>query len=229
MLSRITLLCFVLLFSLSNGFAQKVNEVGAYVGLANYQGDFTRANLELGDTRYAVGALYRHHFNSKFTWRTNATLARLGGADENAENDRIREDRNWSFKSTLVEVSTGFEWMPFRKANYGDTGVYNPQLNPYLFAGIGYAVSSSSLSGNPSSRLQLNETGGNNDLLVVPFGGGVRLDFKERMSLAGELSWRYTGSDYVDGISAGKQETSDWYFLAGISFSYTLGEEALNK
>lgn len=229
MLSRIIFLSFTLFFSYSICSAQKVNEVGAYLGLANYQGDFTQENLELDDTRYSIGVLYRHHLNSKFMWRTNAKLARLGGTDENAENDRIREARNWNFKSTLIEVSTGFEWMPFRKSNYGDTGVYRPQLNPYLFAGVGYAISNSNLDTSQSREFQLDETGGSNSLLVVPFGGGLRFDFQERMSLAGEVSWRYTGSDYVDGISAGKQETADWYFLAGISFSYSLGEEAMNK
>ena len=59
MLSRITLLFFTLFFSFSICEAQKVNEVGAYLGLANYQGDFTQANLELDDTKYAVGVLYR--------------------------------------------------------------------------------------------------------------------------------------------------------------------------
>ena len=162
-------------------------------------------------------------------WRSNATLARLGGADENAENDRIREARNWNFKSTLIEFSTGFEWMPLRKANYGDTGVYGPQLNPYLFAGLGYAISNSNLDTSQSREFQMDNTGGTNGMLVVPFGGGLRLDFQERMSLAGELSWRYTGSDYVDGVSAVKQETADWYFLVGLSFSYSLGEEAMNR
>ena len=141
----------------------------------------------------------------------------------------MTHSRNWNFKSTLIEVSTGFEWMPLRKTNYGDTGVYRPQFNPYLFAGIGFAVSNSTLDTSESPEFQLNDTGGSNSLLVVPFGGGLRFDFQERMSLAGEVSWRYTGSDYVDGISAGKQETSDWYFLAGISLSYSLSEEVVNR
>ncbi|MEM8526341.1 MAG: DUF6089 family protein [Bacteroidota bacterium] len=229
MLSRILLFSGAFLFSISILSAQKIHEVGGYLGLANYQGDFTQANLELTDTRYAVGVFHRYHFNPKLMLRTNATLARLGGADENAENDRIRVARNWNFKSTLFEVSTGFEWMPLRKSNYGDTGVYGPQLNPYLFAGLGYAVSNSDLDTSQSREFQLDETGGSQGMLVVPFGGGLRLDFQERMSVAGEVSWRYTGSDYVDGISAGKQINADWYFFAGLSFSYVLGGEEMVK
>jgi len=229
MLSRTILIFFVFLFSISTTLAQKVNEIGGYLGLANYQGDFTQANLELKDTRYAIGLLHRYHFNPKLMLRNAATLARLGGADENAEDSRIRTARNWNFKSTLIEVSTGFEWMPLRKTNYGDTGVFRPQLNPYLFAGIGFAVSNSNLDTSQSREFKLNDTGGSNNLLVVPFGGGLRFDFKERISLASEISWRYTGSDYVDGVSAGKQINADWYFFTGISFSYILGEEVMAK
>ncbi|MEL6717386.1 MAG: DUF6089 family protein [Bacteroidota bacterium] len=229
MLSRILLFTCISLYSISTVTAQKANELGAYLGLSNYQGDFTQTNLELKDTRYAIGVLHRHNFNSKFALRTKATLARLGGADENAENNRIREARNWNFKSTLIEVAAGVEWMPLRRSNYGDTGVFSPQLNPYFFAGIGYAVSNSNLDTSQSREFRLDETGGSNHMLVVPFGGGLRYDFQERMALTGELSWRYTGSDYVDGISAGRQVNSDWYFLVGLSFSYTLGENLMTE
>ena len=57
--------------------------------------------------------------------------------------------------------------------------------------------------------------------LEIPFGGGVRYDLNNRLTLGVEGSFRKTFSDFVDGVSyAGNTAKNDWYYTANILLGY---------
>lgn len=204
--------------------AQKGAEIGAFVGIANYQGDLSEAAIELGETRFAVGLLARKHFNPKWSIRANVMLGRIAGSDERADDEGRRIRRNWEFEGTLFEVSGVLEWSPFRRPLYSATNIYQPQLNPFLLVGIGYTHAISDVDTSDSPNLNISGVGGNNDLLVFPVGVGLRYDFEEDFAVSGEITWRYSPSDDLDGIQTSVEENADWYVFAGISLTKAFGK-----
>lgn len=103
---------------------------------------------------------------------------------------------------------------------------YQDAFQPFLFAGTGWArfdahARSYMFSGEGIAVEPQLE----GDRIVLPFGAGIRYEFHADWSLQGEVGWRYTGSDYIDGFSQSRNpDADDWYFFIGIGVNYALGD-----
>ncbi|MEL6721406.1 MAG: DUF6089 family protein [Bacteroidota bacterium] len=192
----ITVVIFLMMcLCLTPIFSQNQAEFGLALGITNYHGDLAENNVELSSTNYGLGVLYRKPFHSKLAFRGNLLIGLISGTDEIAE-DENKAIRNLSFKSNIFETSAIFEFYPFKKAVDGnsiDSKIFQPQFNPYFFAGVGVTVAQSSIDMRESGTLdKLPGTEGTNAMLSIPFGGGLRYDFAENLSLSLEGSLRYT-------------------------------------
>lgn len=219
--------------------AQRYVEVGGFIGFANYQGDLAEDPIEFGETRYSFGGFAKYHYSRKLHLRAQLYYGRISGNDANkVENGPF--PRNWSFTADIYEASIQAEFLPFARPRIDRVGLFHPQINPFLSLGIGSSFATKTLSRDNTSwreglrednppgdyATSFKEPGDQDNFLVIPIGGGLRFDFTQWTTLAGEFGWRYTRSDYVDGVSVnGNPDKPDWYFFVGVTLSTYFGEQ----
>lgn len=202
---------------------QKV-EIGGFMGLANYQGDLAPDPLVLSETKYSFGAFARYHYSDKVKIKANAMFGFISGSDLNDNNGGLRA-RGWSFESNLFEFSVVGEYHPLGKSRFGETGVFEKQISPYGFAGVGFVHSDPSIM---TTRIEDASLFPENDFspthLTIPFGLGIRADIFEFASLGVEGGWRFTNNDYLDGVKQnGNPDGRDLYMFVGATLSFFLG------
>lgn len=205
-------------------FSQQKVEIGGFMGLANYQGDLTPAPLELSETKYTFGGFIRYHLYDKIKIRANAYFGFISGSDLNDKAGGLKS-RGWSFQSNIFEFSMVGEYHPLGKKRFGDTGVFESQISPYVFAGAGFVNSNPDVTTIKSEDAALFPENEFNALhLAIPFGLGVRADIFEFASLGIDGGWRFTNDDYLDGVKFnGNPKGRDLYMFVGASLSIFLG------
>lgn len=103
---------------------------------------------------------------------------------------------------------------------------YRDAFQPFVFAGAGWAR----FTADTRARMLSGDAVGvepqlERERIVIPFGAGIRYEFHADWSLQGEVGWRYTGTDYIDGFSQSRNpDADDWYFFAGVGVNFALGE-----
>lgn len=170
-----------------------------------------------------VGALY------KFTPYLSATAGidylRLGADEKDA-----RRPLNVSFQSEVIEVSSTL--MLNLLDSYSGSGKYRSSRKrfvvPYIRGGIGfiyYSPTSYPGQGNLEDSQTTYDPERNYPAIaaVVPVGGGLRFRFSDEISLAGELTYRITSTDYLDNIGErlSNQPGPDHYASAVVKIMYT--------
>lgn len=217
-------LCF--LYGFVQG--QKYVEVGGFIGFAGYQGDLTEDPIDFRETKYSFGGFATYHYNRKMNLRGQVYYGRISGADANSTSKGLR-NRDWSFNADLIEASISAEWMPFAKARFDKVGLFRPQINPYFTLGVGLTFADKEIVWKHSTEMPefgFPEPLDQNNFFVIPVGAGLRLDFTQWTTIAGEFGFRYTQSDYVDGISQNaKAAGPDWYFFIGVTASTYFGQQ----
>lgn len=162
-------------------------QIGLAVGMTNYKGDVS-PRLKMAHSGIGLGLFMHYNLSGHFVWRSNADVDLLRADYANIKDDRA-DKVNYSFQSTAISLSSGFEYLffDFRKK-------YNPKFTPYLFGQIGMVL--------PQTRGDFNgsDTESNQVMVALPFGVGVKADVSRRITLA--LEWRTTKvfSDQLDGI-----------------------------
>ncbi len=230
---------YLLLFSfLSIGviqglFAQKY-ELGGGIGVAAYSGDIIR-KIDLGQLGPQVTLFGKRNFDNVWTLRVGLSTAVIQAADSIKPIDDLAQFRNARFRGGVIEGSAVMEF------NFLDFLRNGSQFrfSPYAFFGIGYSVfimKGNTYAFNFSTRYNLGT-------VVIPFGGGVKYRLNDRWTLATELGFRPTLSDYIDkidskgpaiprfidpakpeepyGINFGNPNDKDWYYFLGVTISYT--------
>ena len=111
-------------------------EIGIGVGTFIYQGDLTPERLGSYKTlQPAVNIYFDKIINPMFLLRTNLAIGALKGDDAKYSGPAYRQQRNFNFKTPVIEVSEIVEADIF-KNNQSKL----PGLSPYLFAGAGVTV-----------------------------------------------------------------------------------------
>lgn len=212
--------------------AQSYVELGGFLGIANYQGDLSQDPIEFGATKFSVGGLVRYHYGPRLYFKGSVYAGQISGSDLNADPESGNFARGWSMTSNLLEVTINAEWLPLAKTRFNDVGIFRAQINPYLFVGIGSNFSKPVVDweNGATPAVGFPEEGSTRNFLVVPMGGGLRFDFTQWSTLGFEAGWRYTNSDYIDGISQNASGLSgntkpDWYFFWGVTLSTYFGEQ----
>lgn len=229
------LLIFLLVFTgLSlNSYAQKY-EIGGGLGVAAYSGDIIR-KIDPGQIGLQGTLFGKRNFDNVWTLRVGLNLARINAADSIKPIDQMALFRDSRFRAGIVEASAvmEFNFLDFLRNNS------EFRFSPYAFFGIGYAhafAKGNTFAGNVSERYNVGT-------IVIPFGGGVKYRINDRWTLAGELGFRPTFTDYLDkidssdpeiarfpdptnpdvpfGINFGNPYNKDWYYFLGLTISYT--------
>lgn len=202
-------------------------EVGVSLGASNFlgdlggnsEGDGSRfGDLDLSNTRPVFGVWYKYRFHDRFAAKANLFYGRVYGTDENTPNI-WRRNRNHTFRSPIIELSTQGEFYFFREkigAAYrikGVRGYGSTNIAGYVFGGIGvifYDPHGKTDDGNWVRLSDLNTEGqglpgGPEDYsrfaLTFPLGFGFKYNFSREWGIAIEYGLRLTPSDYLDDTS----------------------------
>lgn len=171
----------------------------------------------------SVGAIYK--FSPYLGVSANVDYLRLG-ATEKAENRPL----NIAFSSEVIEVSGTVVFNLLD--SYAGSGNYRSSRKrfvvPYVRAGIG-ALYYSATSFPGQGDLDDSQTTYDPEreypafAAVVPFGGGLRFRVNDEFSIAPEMIYHITTTDFLDNIGPrlGNPMTKEHYGVAAIKLQYT--------
>ncbi len=184
-------------------------EFGIGVGAGHYFGDLnTKARLNAA--KFAASIFFRKNFGNYIALRIGASFAQLGYSDRYNTHNEYMYRRNLSFNSKVWELSLQGDFNFFRFM----PGEPDYSFTPYITLGAGifsydpYAYLRSEkiflrqlgTEGQGSSlyqdRKQYSSMG-----ISIPFGGGVKYSFNERINIGFEILHRFTNTDYLDDVS----------------------------
>ncbi|MCZ4245666.1 DUF6089 family protein [Pedobacter punctiformis] len=194
----------ILFFLCSARFVQAQEatwEIGLAGGAAGYMGDLNQNN-PLQISGISAGIFAKRNFNPYLGLRLQYNYAQIQAKDANSNNEQFRE-RNLSFKTPLNEGSLIFDFNFFDyKINGGSR-----RFSPYLFAGVGFVQFKPRVKYNGETyRLDRLATEGQpeaykNTVLTIPYGVGLRYNYKDAWSIFTEIGYRTPLTDYIDDVS----------------------------
>ena len=184
------------------------NEFGIAGGVANYQGDLsavlTIEDVNIGQTRGAIGVLGRTNFNRFLSLRGALTYGQIAGDDRLT----LNANRNLRFKSDIFEAAIIAEFNIF-----GFDPVYSGKnFSPYIFiGGAGYYFNPTADYNGRDVALQPLGTEGQGRTgydskyslisVAVPVGAGLKFALGETWTIGVELGARKIFHDYLDDVS----------------------------
>jgi Domain of unknown function (DUF6089) len=196
------------------GFGQKIN-IGGGLGAMIYKGDYA-PNFDPRQPQLGINAFVRYNINSAVSLKLGGLAGSVKAAD-NISADPYYLIRNQSFKSSISELSLISEY------NFLNYSSKRKIINwtPYLFGGLTYyGFKPNARSGN----YKLNQ-------LALPFGAGIKYEFKRPWTIEFEYGTRKLFTDYLDNLGdnapvgqkyrQGNPSTNDIYYNFSVSLSYT--------
>jgi len=184
------------------------NEFGIAAGVANYQGDLspilTIQDVNIGQTRGAIGVLGRLNLNRFFSLRGALTYGKIVGDDRLTNNTR----RNLRFQSDIFDAAIIAEFNIF-----GYDPVYSgKRFSPYLLiGGAGYYFNPKADYNGRDIALQPLGTEGQGRpgydakysliSFAVPVGAGLKFALGESWTVGLEVGARKIFHDYLDDVS----------------------------
>ncbi len=184
-------------------------EFGIGVGAGHYFGDLnTRASLRR--PKLAASIFFRKNLGNYIAVRLGASFAQLGYSDQYNKHNEVMYSRNLSFNSRVWELNLQGDFNFFRFM----PGERDFSFTPYITFGVGvfsydpYAY----LRGEKIFLRPLGTEGQGSTLypdrkkynsmaIAIPFGGGVKYSFNERINIGFEILHRFTNTDYLDDVS----------------------------
>lgn len=213
----------------------QIYEVGGFLGYSNFIGDVGSTNY-IVNKKPAGGILFKWNRSPRHSFRASAIFTQLEGNDRDSDDPR-RIERNYQFKNSILEFSTGME---FTFLDF-DLHSMEPQMTPYLYTGISTARHKNfffdPLQLPPSNGDPIQPTIENTKSWAfgIPMVLGFKATAFDGLILAAEIGVRYTFSDEIDGsvpdskdlerYSFGNINSNDWYVFSGITVTYTFGQK----
>ncbi|MDZ7876249.1 MAG: DUF6089 family protein [Saprospiraceae bacterium] len=219
-----TILCFFVFSPTST--AQL--EAGVYAGATNYQGDLADGTIIWRETQLSYGALLRYTANRFVSLRAHFIQGNLQASDYNSSRVGVRQ-RGFRLRSVIREISTIGEFT-FLGIENNTANDFSFMVTPYLFGGLGIAITSNSPIAPPDRNpYPFPEVGAKNTFLTVPLGIGVKIQPSPSFSLGLEWGARTVFSDRLDGVSnvslGGGSIGNDWYMFGGLTFTYIFNSQ----
>lgn len=192
-------------------------EFGLGLGMTQYSGDL-EYGYKLNTAGPAASLHYRLNFSEIVSTRFALTVGNIRASDDTPV-DVLGENRDFSFNSTIVEISSVFEYHFLDYKNHD----LAQKWSPYIFLGFGI-LRPGEVNG-PSTDYSKNQA-------VIPMGIGFKHKVGKRFVLEWEAGARKTFFDELDGVSDndvtvknyqyGHPNDTDWYFFTGIRLSCVL-------
>ena len=200
-------------------FAQKT-EIGGFAGIANYQGDLMGPGFSLKNSGIAVGVLGKYHISDRLALRGGVNIARIKGDDNDFDENRRRQ---FAFQSTLIDVSGVFEFYLFKMKN-SNSWDFKKSVRPYVYLGAGFVFSNPDVELPANKKRTEGEEDANKSAFTIPLGAGLQFNLSPATSLSGEVTFRSTAYDDLDGFSESANPLeNDWYWMAGLVLTRRLG------
>lgn len=195
------------------GFSQNIH-VGIFTGLSAYNGDLTSKIFPKKVTNGAIGATVNYEFTPQIMLRGGFTYTVVGGADRFSDNDSLRA-RNLAFETHITELSAigeyyifNLEEQKFSPYLFGGLAVFH--FNPYDYNGGTQKIFLKPLSTEGEGLPQYPDRKPYAlTQLAIPFGGGVKYAFNDKVRLGLELGMRKLFTDYLDDVSTTYVDPND--------------------
>jgi len=188
----------------------RYTSIGVAINAMNYVGEldpgpsFISPGIKFTRPNFAVS--YTKRIAPRYSARGSVSWGRVKGNDyENASfsaKDVHRKFRNLSFRSSILEIKADFIvdlW-----ENRG-RHTKRPDYTPYFFAGIAYFHMNPKTEYNGDwvelEPLKLEGKSFSLHQVAIPVGLGFRYKLGKQWDLAFEMGWRFTLTDYLDGVS----------------------------
>ena len=242
-LYKIATAFFITLCGVHNMYGQKAMtnlELGFNLGTYIYQGDLSPAAIGSYKTPgWGVMVFAKKQISNPFSVRANLTYATLKGDDAKYMHPSWRQQRNFNFRSRVVELSGLLVWDVLPKT--GTETAVSP-FTPYLFGGLGLSFfktrsdwskfNQEYFAAEPNVEEGLLTDAAHTPakmLPVVPLGAGVKYAVGSKLSVFAESAYRFTYSDYIDGFSkAAKSAKKDSYYNISVGLTYKFGKGMLD-
>lgn len=208
-------------------------ETGGFVGLAGYLGDLNKSDWLSKEPRLALGATVRYNATPMLVFRLSYFHGRLSGRDSHYAD---RAFRNFATTSPANEITSQVEFHLWPLTDPRNPRDFRASFTPYLLFGVGLVITNSKpdfenmIVVKPEfaegAEIDRNAKYANTHA-VVPFGVGIKYRFAAQWTLAAEVGFRLTFSDYLDGISfAANPNKNDRYKFSGLTLSYRFNKSA---
>lgn len=240
---KIATAVFITLCGVHNMYGQKAMnnlEFGFNLGNYIYQGDLTPAAIGSYKTPgWGVMIFAKKQISNSFSVRANMAYATLRGDDAKYTHPSWRRQRNFNFRSRVIELSGLLVWDILPKTG---TETVSSRFTPYMFGGLGLSFfKTSSDWGNFNQEYFAAEPNVEEGLItdaahapakmlpVIPIGAGVKYAVNPKLSVFAESAYRFTYSDYIDGFSkAAKAFQKDSYYNISVGLTYRFGKGMLD-
>jgi hypothetical protein len=184
----------------------QMGEFGITAGVGHYFGDLNN-RAAINRPKPALGIFFRKQFGNYTGLRVAAHYAQLGYSDIYSKNE-YQQRRNLSFNTNIFEFSLQGDFNFFKFI----TNDPEYSFTPYVTLGVGifsydpYAY----YNGEKHFLRPLNTEGQtfyknrkvySTMALCFPIGVGVKYSISESLNLSFEISYRFTGTDYLDDVS----------------------------
>jgi hypothetical protein len=204
--------------------AQQTWEVGGSVGGAGYIGDLN-PNNPVKISGLSTGVFVKRNFNGYLSAKVNFAYGKIAAADSTSSSQQFR-NRNLSFKDPIKELSIIGE---FNFMNYIPAAGPN-RYTPFIYAGIGLAAfNPTTVYQGQTYSLRPLETEGQDKpygkkTLVIPYGVGFKYNISGKWTIATDIGYRSTFTDYLDDVSGVYVDPSVLKSNAAIALADRSGE-----
>ncbi|MGV3545657.1 MAG: DUF6089 family protein [Pedobacter sp.] len=173
-------------------------ELGLQAGGAGYMGDLNPTH-PLKVSGLHLGAFVKANFDPNWALSFNYNNGKIKADDAKSNNEQFRQ-RNLSFSNKLHEFSF---LVDFNFFDYFSRGGYS-RFSPYLYTGVGAVLfNPKTMYQGTEYKLALYDTETINYktyALTIPFGFGLKYNFKSNWTLMTNIGYRNAYTDYLDDV-----------------------------
>lgn len=206
------------------GMTQVFGDIGGTIDNENWYG---LKDLKLDETSLVFPLYVRYKIDPVVSVKTNLALGFGHGDDNESRNDRGR-----SYKTMLTEFSVqGEYYFLSEEKRYRSAAMFNRRgmVNNYMsfsaygFLGVGATYVNADVTFTQEIVLGRDDIKENSFGLVIPFGIGLKYTIDDRWLIQGELGYRYSLSDYLEGYNQLlHSKHNDVYYFLSLSVGYRL-------
>ena len=217
------LIVYILLFLSYFSSSAQINELGVFLGGANYIGDVGPTTY-ISPNEFAFGIVYKWNRSTRHAYRFSYTHGTLNSHDADSDVPS-RYLRDFTFKNSVDEFSAGLEFNFFEFDLHDSKNTFTP----YVFTGINYFIYNEIYMNGKESEVDYRHSA-----FAIPMIVGVKTRLYRNWIIGLEVGARYTFTDNLDAsnprndnfenLRFGNLNSDDWYVFTGFTLTYTFGQ-----